>query len=83
MCLPLGGACGVDHPGLGDEAEGPLGVATGGHLGLAGGHLFERPAHVDGPGLAARRGLPGHWPAQRPVDLADARAVAEPPSAAR
>ena len=77
--LAVRGPARVDHAGLGHQAEGPFGVAAGRHLGLAGGHFFELAAHVHRHGLPAGRRLPGHGTAEGPVDLADARAVAEAP----
>src|SRR6202034_4754460 len=62
---------------LGDQTEGPFGMAARVDLGLAPLHLSQRPAHVHRPGLAARGGFPGDRPGQGPVDLAHAGAVAE------
>ena len=44
---------------------------------LAGGDLLERHAEMDRSGAAALARLPGNRAVERPVDLEDARAVAE------
>ena len=75
--LAVRGPGGIGHPGLDDDAVGTVRVPAGLDVGLAGRHLGERAAEVHGPGPAADLGAPGDGSGQRPVDLADAGAVAE------
>src|ERR1019366_4951358 len=63
---------------LDDDAVGAIRVATGRDVSLALGHLGEGAPDMHGSRPAAYRCIPGHWARERPVDLADARAVLEP-----
>jgi hypothetical protein len=69
-------AAGVDEALLGDQHEGPLGMAARGDRGLGCGQLGERAAQVHRARPAGGRGRPRHRLGEGVVDLEGAGAIA-------
>ena len=78
MVLPAGARV-VSHGAYWtNRTYGRSGMAAGGDVGLGRGDLVERPAEVDRRRAARTVRGPRDRPVERPVDLEDARSVAEP-----